>query len=118
MRILADENVNRPIIEWLRSQGHDILAMAERDPGLADTAVLDEATMGGRVVITFDLDYGSLVYRSGKEAAGILLLRLRALDAPQLLSLFQSHWPEIERKIQGHFIVATNTRLRVRPLPE
>ena len=24
MRILADENVDRPIVQWLRSQGHDV----------------------------------------------------------------------------------------------
>ena len=29
MRILADENVPRPIVAWLRDTGHDVLYSAE-----------------------------------------------------------------------------------------
>ena len=29
MRILADENVPRPIVAWLRETGHDVLYSAE-----------------------------------------------------------------------------------------
>ena len=28
MRILADENVDRPIVSWLREQGHDVVEAA------------------------------------------------------------------------------------------
>jgi len=36
MRILADENIARDIVAWLRSGEHDVLFAAEASPGTAD----------------------------------------------------------------------------------
>jgi hypothetical protein len=33
MRLLADENVDRPIIERLRRDGHDVIYVGELEPG-------------------------------------------------------------------------------------
>ena len=35
MRILADENVARDVVAWLRTNGHDVLFAAEARDGLA-----------------------------------------------------------------------------------
>jgi hypothetical protein len=32
MRILADENIDRPIVAWLRGQGHDVVEAATAAP--------------------------------------------------------------------------------------
>lgn len=34
MNILADENVDQPIVERLRQDGHVVLSVAEMEPGL------------------------------------------------------------------------------------
>jgi predicted nuclease of predicted toxin-antitoxin system len=85
-------------------------------PATPDDEVLRLAREDGRIVVTNDLDFGELVYRLRQSSAGILLLRYRVTSSVELVELFAAHWPEIETRIAGHFVVATATRLRVRPL--
>ena len=91
--------------------------MAESSPGKTDDDVLAQAVTDDRVVLTFDLDFGDLVYRLGRRAAGIVLLRFRSQSAAELLQTFVRHWPMIEKHALGHFIVVSNSRLRIRPIP-
>jgi hypothetical protein len=43
MKFLADENVARPIVRWLRQMGHDVLYAAEAAPGREDAVWVHEA---------------------------------------------------------------------------
>jgi hypothetical protein len=43
MNLLADENVDSPIVARLRADGHDEVYVAELDPGIPDDPVLDDA---------------------------------------------------------------------------
>lgn len=117
MRLLADENIDAPIVHWLRSQGHDVAWIAEQRAGATDQFILDEARKENRMFLTRDRDFGELVFRLGQKAAGIGLIRLPGRTVEVRLSLFQTAWPEIELKLQGNFIVASVGRTRVRPLP-
>ncbi len=59
MRFLADMGVAVRIVEWLRAQGHD--AKHLRQEGLQrmiDRDIFRKAATEGRVVLTFDLDFG------------------------------------------------------------
>lgn len=47
MRILADENVPRTIVAWLRSRGDDVLYAAETRAQTPDDDLLDEAEAQG-----------------------------------------------------------------------
>ncbi len=40
MKIVADENVDKQIVDRLRAAGHNVLYIAELDPGIDDDAVL------------------------------------------------------------------------------
>jgi hypothetical protein len=43
MKLLADESVDRPIVERLRHEGHNVLYIAELAPSISDDEVLDLA---------------------------------------------------------------------------
>jgi Domain of unknown function (DUF5615) len=43
MNLLADESVDRRIVERLRQDGHDVTYVAEMDPGISDETVLQRA---------------------------------------------------------------------------
>jgi Domain of unknown function (DUF5615) len=43
MRILANENVTRTVIESLRAQGHDVVSVKESLRGAKDDAILARA---------------------------------------------------------------------------
>ena len=92
MRFLADENIPRPSVARIRDAGHDVLSMSEERPEAADRDVLALATETGRILITFDRDYGDLIFHRGLPGtAGVVYLRFIAaspLDAAaRLLAL-------------------------------
>jgi len=74
VKVLADENVPAPAVTALRQHGHDVVWMHEDAPGTPDPNVLARAQREGRVVITFDKDFGELAFRVGAAAAvGVIL---------------------------------------------
>lgn len=78
MRILADENLPRSVVENLRSAGHDILWARLDFPGVKDRALLDRAETEGRVIVTLDKDFLQLALqrRVPLKRAGVILVRV------------------------------------------
>lgn len=58
MRLLADEGIERSVVDALRGLGFDVLWIAERQSGLSDRQVLQMAQQEGRILITYDKDFG------------------------------------------------------------
>jgi predicted nuclease of predicted toxin-antitoxin system len=73
--ILADEGVDRQIIDRLRADGNAVHAITEMNPGANDEWVLQTANTNTALLITADKDFGELVYRLGRATEGIFLLR-------------------------------------------
>jgi predicted nuclease of predicted toxin-antitoxin system len=117
MKILADENIPRDIVAWLRQTGNDVLFAAETQPGASDMDWLTRADQERRLIITSDKDYGELVFRNGVNTHGVVLLRLEDLPASQMLTRLQAVWSVVEANPIGRFIVITETRVRVRQTP-
>src|SRR5437762_13219730 len=90
MRLLLDMNLPPSVANWLRSEGHDALHV--RDLGLSgapDREVFARAAADGRIVVTFDLDFGEIVglteapvFRGCAAAAPIGSSKLFARAAP------------------------------------
>jgi predicted nuclease of predicted toxin-antitoxin system len=78
MLLCANENVPGDCVTELRRRGHDVLWIRETAPGIADEMVVETARSGGRVLITFDKDFGELVFHRGADGSeGIILFRIR-----------------------------------------
>ena len=76
MLLLANENWPRPALSALRAAGVDIESVAERMPGVTDVEVLRYAAAVRRWVLTFDRDYGELVFaRAVPPPPAIVYLR-------------------------------------------
>lgn len=43
MNLLIDESVDRQIVERLRQDGHNVLYIAEMEPGISDDVILERA---------------------------------------------------------------------------
>jgi predicted nuclease of predicted toxin-antitoxin system len=63
MDFLANENFPVVSIKLLRNAGHDVASVIEETPGNKDRGVLKRAHEENRIVLTFDRDYGELIYR-------------------------------------------------------
>ena len=69
---------------------------------------------GGRMIITMDKDFGELVYNSGMQHAGVLILRLDDADSDTKIEVLKKILTEYCDKIESHFCVFQDGRLRIR----
>jgi predicted nuclease of predicted toxin-antitoxin system len=93
MRLLADENFPRPLVDILRADGHDVLWARSDFPGKSDSALLDVAESEMRIVITLDKDFWqiSLQRRSPLAQAGVVLFRVHPATPERLAPLDKWH---------------------------
>jgi predicted nuclease of predicted toxin-antitoxin system len=88
MTFLADENFPRLAVEALRQAGLDVLWMAEENPGASDDEVLAQSVSTGRILLTFDKDFGELAYRRNLPShCGIVLFRLTPQSPEEIAAL-------------------------------
>jgi predicted nuclease of predicted toxin-antitoxin system len=119
MRWLADENIPRPAIVWLRMRGEDVESVSEVSPNLDDEAVLKMARVRDRMVLSFDRDFGDLIFRHGAvPARAVIYLRLNPPDPAALDSLLAGLIEMGEGALDGRFTVISTTGMRQRPFPE
>lgn len=112
--LLADENFPGPVIRGLAAAGHDILSVAASAPGISDLAVLDLACRTGRRLLTFDVDFGELVFSRGAPApTAILYFRLHPIVIEEVVELALRAVAETP---DGHFAVVGRESTRIRPL--
>ncbi len=116
LRFLADENVSRALVAALREGGCDIAWVGEAAPGLPDGEVLDWAGRDGRVLLTFDKDFGDLARAASlPSTCGVVLFRLPMPPASEqgrrlaAIILAREDWA-------GAFSVIETGRVRMRPL--
>ncbi len=57
---LADEWVDKPIVDVLRSNGFNVLYILETNPGADDEFILTMANADKRILLTQDKDFGEL----------------------------------------------------------
>jgi len=117
MRLCANENIPEDCVARLRQNGHGVLWIREAAPGSSDPAVLARALAEDRLLITFDKDFGELVFRRGAKAShGIILFRISqpspAAVAGRVAAVLASRddW-------HGHFSVVDDFAIRMRQLP-
>lgn len=114
MRLMADEGIDRQIVERLRQEGHEVLYIAELDPGITDEVVLAEAHRGEALLITSDKDFGELIYRQARIRSGVLLLRLAGLSQERKAEVVSSCLNTHGEEMLAAFSVLSPGSLRIR----
>lgn len=119
IRLLADENFPLRSVHRLREAGHDIVAIIERSPGAKDREVLAWAAREERTVLTFDRDYGRLIYRDKLAApAGVVYFRFIPADPGEPANHLAKLLGMSGLTLEGKFTVVERGRVRQRPLPQ
>jgi len=114
---LANENVPGEVVQAARQAGHDLAWITELSAGADDETVLASALAEGRVLLTFDKDFGEMAFQQGKDAScGVILLRPR-LSNPDHVVRFTLAVLAQQVQWKGQFAVAQEGKLRVIPLP-
>jgi len=116
MRFLANENIPGDAVSAIAKAGHDIVWVRAVAPGSKDEDVLAWAVREGRVLLTFDQDFGELAWRAKLPATcGIVLFRIPMPSAVEVGSILVARLCE-RSDWAGHFSVIQPGRIRMRPL--
>ena len=114
MNFLADESVDRQIVDTLREDDHAVLYVTEMDPGISDDEVLDKAEKGSAILITADKDFGELVFRQQRITKGVVLVRLAGLLPSKKAEIASTMIKKHLDAIQNAFSVISPNTIRIR----
>lgn len=120
MKFLVDQNLSPLIAVGLSQAGHD--TVHTRDLGLeraSDAVVLARALAEGRIVVSADTDFGTLLAASRADGPSVVLIR-RTSDrsAHRLLAVLLANLAAAEEALaEGAIVVLEDDRVRIRLLP-
>jgi len=106
MRFLADMGVSLKTVESLRVAGHDVVHLREQGlQRLPDPEILAKASREGRIVLTFDLDFGELVAAAGSTLPSTIIFRLRNQTAESVTPRLEQVVKEESEQISAGAVV-------------
>lgn len=118
MRLLADENIPLPTVDALRAAGCDVASIAREASGAPDPHVLERARLERRLLVTFDRDFGELVFARGSSGgSGVILLRFVPRTPLEPAELLLALVAEPGFTFDGYFTVVDRDHVRQRALP-
>lgn len=83
MNLIANENFPLETTLLLRNVGYDVLAIVADFSGISDEEVMELAIETKRLILTFDRDYGDLIFRKNmKPEKGVLYSRFKEMPTP------------------------------------
>lgn len=116
MKWLADENFLIASFKLLVSKDWDIKHISLENSGIQDFKVIELAINEQRIVLTFDSDFGTLVFKEGYRPIGVVYFRLPYFqpEAPAqiLLNLKETGFHSFE----FHFTVISDDGIRQRTI--
>src|ERR1035437_5435957 len=123
MRLLADENFPKPIVELLRTYGNDVLWARTDCPGWKDAVLLDLAESESRIMLTLDKDFWQIAVqrRIPLLQSGVVLFRAHSATPERLEPLLRAFvaanraWAGVISIIRPHRIQKVAARKRSPP---
>ena len=121
MKFLIDMNLSPLWVDWFKKR--NIEAIHWRDIGevdAPDTAIFEYANKNGFVIFTHDLDFGTLLAKSGARAPSLLQVRTQDVSPDVLgsnLNLVLQQKEAINLLEKGALVTVDEERHRIRILP-
>jgi predicted nuclease of predicted toxin-antitoxin system len=120
LRFLVDANLSPRVAAQLRWAGHDVTHVS--DEGLLtadDLSILAQASGSGRIVISADADFATLLAVGGRSEPSLVLLRSADRMTPdQQANLILANLDAVASDLDsGAVVTIGHGHLRVRTLP-
>lgn len=111
---LADENIPLYVVKQLRKEGYKVISVTEEFAGSSDEKILELSSRNKWVIITFDKDFGELIYKQkSNKPYGIILMRVTPKSPEYILQLLK--WLLLQTRIsfEANFVVLNKDKVRV-----
>lgn len=113
MKLLANENIPIASVTYLKSAGFDIIAVGDENFGITDKEVMELAIKENRTIITYDSDYGELIFKYGyKPEAGVIYIRILPSDPLEAGKLTEQLITESKVDIERTLTVLDSNSIR------
>jgi len=114
MNLLADEGIDKQIVDRLRQDGHVVVYIAEAAPSITDDVILAMANQQEALLVTRDKDFGELVYRLNRVTDGVLLVRLDGVHSTTKATWVSAAITTHGTEMVGAFTVISPGSIRIR----
>lgn len=113
MKFLANENVPFSSVTYLKSAGFDIKAIGIDNPSIADKEVIDIAIKEERTILTYDKDYGELIFKHGqKPNSGVIFIRQQPVDPLETAKIIEQLVSTESLALEGKLTVIDANTIR------
>lgn len=117
MNFLANENFPLRNVKLLQDAGHNVISVIENTPGEKDYQVLNLANKENCIILTFDRDYGELIYRHKSHCkTGVVYFRFDPSTPEEPSNILLNLIDKGKVPILGKFTVVERGRVRQRTL--
>lgn len=113
MKFLADVNIEKKIIDFLRDNKFDVKWMLEDNKYLNDFEIIKIANDENRILLTNDKDFGEIVFRQKFISSGILLLRIYGQKVEKKVELLKKLLVINGKELYNNFIVIKEKNIRI-----
>lgn len=115
MNLLANENFPKASVIALREYGYNVLSIGEDNPSITDHEVVAIAIQEERLILTFDRDYGELVFKKGlKPPKGVIYLRIEDFTPAEPADIIHKLIQSKKFSFEQHLTVVDNNFVRQR----
>lgn len=119
MKLLLDQGLPRSAVDLLCQAGIDTVHVGDIGHAFADDSVILKIGQdSGRVVVTLDADFHTLLALSGATSPSVIRIRIESLRGEGLANLLQKVLSQCENDLeQGAVVTVQAGRIRLRCLP-
>lgn len=113
-KILADENIPKSVVSWLRSVGHDVVRTSEVGlKGAPDRNVIRWSDEEGRIILTLDMDFASL-YHQMEGLFGVVIVRVHPATPVRIKKFLERFFAKVDlREHTKSLIIASEKRVEI-----
>lgn len=116
MQVKIDENLPAEAASLFRSAGHEASTVGDQGlVGASDTTIAERIRAEGKTLLSADLDFSDIRAYPPADYHGLLVLRLRRLDKPHVLSVLRRLLQVLERRSPAKELwIVEEERVRIR----
>jgi predicted nuclease of predicted toxin-antitoxin system len=115
MKLLANENFPLDSVKYLSDKGFDIKSIGVDNMSISDREVMTIAINEGRLILTFDRDYGELIFKYFYQPEmGVIYLRLDKYEPDEPGSIIENLLSNPDFNTSRKLTVVNNDGIRQR----